>query len=77
MKCNLLGEVKFNLKNRKPIFIGKRVYNCGPGSGFWPYRMLRSWLQITSRLKTCQVLKTWQVCHPYQKDNIGQILMAR
>ncbi|MBL1266032.1 non-ribosomal peptide synthetase [Candidatus Methylomicrobium oryzae] len=38
------------------------------------YRQLRIWLQITSRPKTCQVFKTWQVCHPYQKVNIGQIL---
>jgi hypothetical protein len=35
---------------------------------------LRVWLQITYRPKTCHVLKTWQVYHPYQEVNIGQIL---
>jgi hypothetical protein len=38
--------------------------------------MLGILLQITSRPKTCQVLKTWQVYHPYWEVNIGQILMA-
>jgi hypothetical protein len=55
--------------SKNSILIGKKA-----GKKVQP---LRIWLKITPRPKTCQVFKTWQVYHPYQEVNIGQILNYR